>query len=45
MNDPVENAWHLVAQKNLDAAPLEPSVFPIGSENAPLILAETLGRR
>lgn len=45
MNDPVENAWHLVADKCLLAAPLQPGVFPIGTENAPLILAETVGRR
>lgn len=41
--DTTGTAWDLVADQRFSLAPLEPSVFPIGAEDAPALLLETVG--
>ncbi len=41
--DTTGSAWDLVGEQTLGTAPLEPTVFAVGSQNAPAILAAAVG--
>lgn len=42
--DTLGSAWDYAGQRRLALFPLGPDVFPVGFDDAPLVLAETLGR-
>ena len=41
--DTTGTAWELAENQRFDRAELDPSVFPVGMEDSPMILADTVG--
>ncbi len=41
--DTTGTAWELAENQRFDRAALEPSVFPVGMENSPMLLRDTVG--
>ncbi len=43
--DTTGTAWDLAGEQRFDRAELDPSVFPVGMENSPMLLGDTVGLR